>query len=37
MAYDSYGNVRLGDIPLATMIKRDVQQRFAVRGEQAVH
>ena len=33
VAYDSYGNVRLGDIPLATIIKRDIQQRFAVRGE----
>jgi 6-phosphofructokinase 1 len=34
MAYDAYGNLRLGDIPLATVIKRDVQQRFAQRGEQ---
>jgi 6-phosphofructokinase 1 len=33
VGYDSYGNVRLGDIPLATIIKRDIQQRFAVRGE----
>jgi 6-phosphofructokinase 1 len=33
VAYDSYGNVRLGDIPLATIIKRDIQQRFAARGE----
>jgi len=33
MGYDAYGNVRLGDIPLATIIKRDVQQRFALRGE----
>jgi len=34
VAYDAYGNLRLGDIPLATVIKRDVQQRFAQRGEQ---
>jgi hypothetical protein len=33
MGYDAYGNLRLGDIPLATIIKRDVQQRFAQRGE----
>jgi ATP-dependent phosphofructokinase / diphosphate-dependent phosphofructokinase len=34
MGYDSYGNLRLGEIPLATVIKRDVQQRFAQRGEE---
>lgn len=34
VGYDAYGNLRLGDIPLATVIKRDVQQRFAQRGEQ---
>jgi 6-phosphofructokinase 1 len=33
MGYDAYGNLRLGDIPLATIIKRDIQQRFAQRGE----
>jgi 6-phosphofructokinase len=33
MGYDAYGNLRLGDIPLATIIKREVQQRFALRGE----
>jgi len=33
MGYDAYGNLRLGDIPLATVIKRDIQQRFALRGE----
>ncbi len=33
VGYDAYGNLRLGDIPLATIIKRDVQQRFAARGE----
>jgi len=31
--YDAYGNLRLGEIPLATVIKRDVQQRFALRGD----
>jgi len=34
MGYDAYGNLRLGDIQLATIIKRDIQQRFALRGEQ---
>ena len=34
VGYDAYGNLRLGDIPLATVIKREVQQRFAQRGEQ---
>jgi 6-phosphofructokinase 1 len=33
MGYDAYGNLRLGDIPLATIIKRDIQQRFDMRGE----
>jgi 6-phosphofructokinase len=33
MGYDAYGNLRLGEIPLATVIKRDIQQRFARRGE----
>jgi 6-phosphofructokinase len=33
MGYDAYGNLRLGDIPLATVIKRDIQQCFAQRGE----
>jgi len=33
MGYDAYGNLRLGDIQLATIIKRDIQQRFALRGE----
>jgi 6-phosphofructokinase 1 len=33
MGYDAYGNLRLGEIPLATVIKRDVQRRFAARGE----
>lgn len=34
MGYDAYGNLRLGDIQLATIIKRDIQQRFALRGEE---
>jgi 6-phosphofructokinase 1 len=34
MTYDSYGHIRLGEIPLTTILKRDVQQRFAERGEQ---
>ncbi len=34
MGYDAYGNLRLGEIPLATVIKRDVQQRFSRRGEE---
>ncbi len=33
VVYDAYGNLRLGEIPLATVIRRDVQQRFAQRGE----
>ncbi len=30
---DPYGNLRLGEIPLATILKRGVQNRFAERGE----
>jgi 6-phosphofructokinase 1 len=30
---DPYGNLRLGEIPLATILKRGVQSRFAERGE----
>lgn len=33
MAYDAYGNLRLGDIPLATLLRRELQERFATRGE----
>jgi 6-phosphofructokinase 1 len=33
MTYDPHGHLRLGEIPLTTMLKRDVQQRFAARGE----
>jgi 6-phosphofructokinase 1 len=32
--YDPYGHVRLGEIPLATILRRGVQRRFADRGEQ---
>ena len=31
--YDPYGNISLGDIPLATILKHEVQRRFAARGE----
>jgi 6-phosphofructokinase 1 len=30
--YDAYGNLRLGEIPLATIVKRGVQRRFSARG-----
>ncbi len=30
---DPYGHLRLGEIPLATILKRGVQNRFAKRGE----
>jgi 6-phosphofructokinase 1 len=33
MSYDPYGHIRLGEIPLTTILKRQVQQRFAARGE----
>ncbi len=32
--HDSYGHIRLSEIPLATILRRRVQQRFAARGEQ---
>ncbi len=32
--HDAYGHVRLGEIPLATIVRREVQRRFAARGEQ---
>ena len=32
--YDSYGHIRLNDIPLAIILRRQVQQAFAARGEQ---
>lgn len=31
--HDDYGNVRLGEIPLATVLKREVQRSFAERGD----
>jgi 6-phosphofructokinase 1 len=31
--YDSYGHINLGDIPLATILKHDVQRRFSARGD----
>ncbi len=30
---DPYGHIRLGEIPLTTILKREVQRRFAQRGE----
>ncbi len=32
--YDQYGHVSLGEIPLATILKREVQRNFAGRGDQ---
>ena len=31
--YDSYGHIRLAEIPLETILKREVQRRFKERGE----
>ncbi len=31
--YDPYGHPRLSEIPLATILRREVQRRFAARGE----
>jgi 6-phosphofructokinase len=33
MVYDPYGHIRLGEIPLTTILKRQVQERFARRHE----
>jgi 6-phosphofructokinase len=33
VGYDPYGHITLGDIPLAMILKREVQRRFAARGE----
>ncbi len=33
VAYDPYGHIALGDIPLAALIKQRVQKRYAERGE----
>ena len=30
---DPYGHIRLGEIPLATILRREVQRRFAARNE----
>ena len=30
---DAYGHIRLAEIPLATILRREVQRRFAARGE----
>ena len=32
--YDPYGHVRLGELPLATILRRGVERRFAARDEQ---
>ncbi|MFQ6029343.1 MAG: diphosphate--fructose-6-phosphate 1-phosphotransferase [Dehalococcoidia bacterium] len=32
--YDPYGHIRLGEIPLATILRREIQRRFADRGEE---
>lgn len=32
--HDAYGNLRLGDIPLAAVLRRQMQERFAARDEQ---
>ena len=31
--HDPYGHLRLGEIPLATILRREMQRRFAQRGE----
>ena len=33
VTYDAYGHIRLGEIPLTTLLKREVQRRFAARGD----
>jgi 6-phosphofructokinase len=33
VAHDPYGHIRLEEIPLASIIRREVQKRFAERGE----
>ena len=33
LEHDPYGHIRLGDIPLGTILKQEVQRRFASRGE----
>jgi ATP-dependent phosphofructokinase / diphosphate-dependent phosphofructokinase len=34
MVYDPYGHIRLGEIPLTTILKRQVQEHFAARHDQ---
>jgi 6-phosphofructokinase 1 len=34
VAYDPHGHIRLGEIPLATILRRQVQRNYAKRGEQ---
>jgi 6-phosphofructokinase 1 len=33
MVYDPYGHIRLGEIPLTTILKRQVQEHFAARHD----
>jgi 6-phosphofructokinase 1 len=33
VTYDQYGHINLGDIPLAMILRRSVQRRFADRGD----
>jgi 6-phosphofructokinase 1 len=33
MVYDPYGHIRLGEIPLTTILKRQVQEHFAARRD----
>ena len=33
MVYDPYGHIRLGEIPLTTILKRQVQEQFAARQD----
>jgi 6-phosphofructokinase 1 len=33
ISYDPYGHIRLGEIPLTTLLKQEVQRRFAARGD----
>ena len=34
IGYDSYGNLRLGELPLATLLRRGVQEAFKDRGQE---
>ena len=34
VVFDEHGHIRLGEVPLATTLRREVQRRFAERGEQ---